>query len=299
MEIDYNNYNNKIGLVGAGGGVRVAEVMGGILKAMTEHEQCPDYMWLTSGASLAGPVYYSSESMRTSMLPWFQANPIDDILIAYYWIATGLFGKPAYDNDKLLEVMRAQLGDVVYENVICTITDSVTRETLYVPADWQTAVASTSIPKVFRERILCNKNWYRRIVPQAPDEPITAKLEFINKKTVHAIDGGIYDMIPIPEREVIERLKHLFVIIPNDDTTPESIHKQSTVGQALSWIIETMEREYREVVATWGNHPKVTILKPMPCASSLLNWSKDFVLFQHSYNYGCNVLSKLHNKGVI
>ena len=289
--IDYSMYENRIGLVGAGGGCRVAECLAGALKSFTEHNINIDYMWLTSGAAMTGPLYYLSDQFKKDMLSFLQAHPIDEVLIPYYDIAILIAGKPVYDNDILLDIMEGQFKGRTLDNVIVTITDAVTRETLYLPADFQTVVSTSSIPKVFRDRTLIRKLMYRRIQPQKDGEPITARTEYIDKKRVISLDGGIYNMIPVPEPEIIERLSHLYIVLPCEDTVSESIHTQSSLGQALSWIIETMERGTRTVVETWGNHPKVTILKSKPCKSSLLNWSENFKLFQHYYKYTDKVLS--------
>ena len=291
MEMDYSKFHG-IGVVLPGGGLAALESQAGALKAIFEHHGKPvDYYWGTSGGALTAGL--AAAGLQSNMLPFMKSINLDKVIKHNTWVGAALFGQSLYNNRALLPILKQEMGDIPFPNTIVTITDTEAKMTIYAEADYETVFTSGCIPKVFSSYILANKIWYRRSSPQEPDQPIRTKAVYIDPQVVvSGLDGGIYRMFPVPEREVLEQLDRLYIIVPPDSPDQPNINDESTLRQALSWAIETTQREYVNVVSTYGNAPKVIILKPLPIESSLLAFSHDFKVFQHSYNYTCAVLSQ-------
>lgn len=281
------DYKDKIVFSFPGGGLRATEAQAGMVKAFNEFGIKADNCFGTSGGAITTLLYCAGVE---DMLSFFKRVDMDKAIVPYYYVGV-LFGKPAYDNDGFLEFLKQEFKDSNFSNGLVTLTEESTGFTYYAVVDAETTVGSTSIPECFRKRILVGKEMYRIYTPE-PKKSISITTERTRciKKKITSLDGGIYNMIPMPEGELIDGLKHLFIFLPNNDVITEAVHQQNRVGRILGWVGETMEREARTIYRVYGKHPKVTILKPQDFRSSLLSFSENYGLYEHAYQYAKEVL---------
>ena len=169
-----------------------------------------------------------------------------------------------YDNTGMYNYLNKYLGDNVYPDVKCAVTDDITNKSLYLTSNKHVIMASSAVPGVF-EPVELNNRMYR--------------------------DGGIRNNIPTPkgnEREIYDKI---IIFITNEDTGIEA--KQTTsIGKMLQWLDLTTLREYDQIVNDWEGFSNVCIIKPPDFPSSLFSWSENHALIGHAREYALKKLEE-------
>lgn len=239
----------------SGGGARGIECHTGILMALETKGILPDKYRGTSAGAIVS-MFYASGYSANGIFRIIKENPFDTLVKrnwGWFWWAN-LYGT-LYDRTALNELIRKKVGKREYNSVQVTVTRKDTQNTEYMYGSAETAIASSSIPVVFKPHQLGSHLY---------------------------VDGGVKDNIPTPPARLREMYEHIYIMICNDDNNIER-HYASHLGRGLKWLDSTMSREYSQVVHDWSGYDNVTIIKPSPFESSLLNWSENFKLVTHAY----------------
>ena len=271
------NSENKIGLVLSGGGVRVIEYQLGAIKALLDNGIKPDFIYACSGGSLTGAVYFSGKDFMEVMKTLQPKN----FLKANNYLSV-LMGAPVFKIEPVIDAMNRIMGDSVYENMVVNFTDLETHNTYYAKGSKSTVIASMSIPKIFPNKRLTG-TVYQNTVPYEYERPsrCVQKLVFINDREV--VDGGVYNIIPFPDYDTIKAAKHIFVIHPPANISPEEMERSGHLRQCYNWITEIEERGYRQSLPIYGNMENVSIIRMAPISTPFFDWSKDFKLYNYAY----------------
>lgn len=263
--MDLSTKNIYLGL--SGGGFRGIERHIGLYRALDELGIIAKDTYGASAGAITGALHNKGNSGEC--IEMFVKEKKASDLIQFRW--QSIFSSPIYDRTGIYNFLRNKLGatDVV-PNMTVAITSKAQRETFYVPATLTTVYASSAIPDVF------DLVKIRDMAPYCPPDTYA--------------DGGVKDNIPTPRG--IDRTKYDLIIISvcNDDDGSVD-HKTTRIGRALSWLDDTMDREYHQVVRDWEGFDNVVILKPSPFRSSLLDWSKNYKLIDHAYESDKKILS--------
>ena len=238
-----------------GGGARGIECHTGICKAMEKLKiEAQEYRGASAGAIIS--TFKADGHKSKDIVEMMKNNPFSSLIEKnwgwFWWL--NVFGI-IYDRTKLNNLIKKMLGDRVYENVVVTVTRYKDGESIKMHGSAETCIASSSIPVVF------------------PPHEIDG---------VKYVDGGVKDNIPTPNGIDRENYEHIYIFLTNDDID-KNRHYNSRVGRALKWFDETCDREVNQVYADWSGFDNVTIIKPSPFKSSLLDWSDDFGLVEHAY----------------
>ena len=104
------------------------------------------------------------------------------------------------------------------------------------------------------------------------------------------VDGGCIDnisMVPVCD---IPKYKHIYIILCNDDIEEASPPSFLKSRRSLAAMAATMKREEHDIITGYKDIPNVTIIKPSPFKSSLLDWSEGNTLIDHAKNYTLKLL---------
>lgn len=279
---------NKIGVVLPGGGVKSLEAQGAMLQCMLDYGIKPDFAHACSGGALSGAVYFSG----INFMDLFQSIDVNQIL-KMNKIYDALSDNGIFSTDGVEKMLGKIMGDKLYKNLVVNMTDVETHDVYYALGTKSSIICSMSIPKVFPPRII-NGTVYRLATPYEYDKPMTCSHETFLLKDRAVYDGGVYDLYPVPDYESLKKSKHIFVLCCPADKSPEEMEDNPVILQAINWIIETMERGFRQMLSANGGMENVTILRPSPIKGPLLNWSENFSVYEHSYKYMDNILKNFN-----
>lgn len=272
---------DKVGVVLPGGGILALESQQGMLQAMLDSGIKFDFIYACSGGGLSGILLNSG----TNSLDFFKSLDMDRVLVRNKGIWKYLLGESVYRIEGVDQMVGRVMGDQIYKNMIVNMTDVKTRETYYAFASKSTVIASMSIPKIFPIKRLSG-TVFRDSTPYSYDGPMrSVKEEFLLNNT-EVYDGGIYNLYPFPPMEDILKCKKLYCLCCPHTISPDEMNDGGNLYQAVYWVYETLERGFRQCLSAYGALDNVRIFRPEPQKDgSLLSFSKDFVVYQKSYDF--------------
>jgi NTE family protein len=195
----------------SGGGLRALQCHAGIIQACDKFGVKADRKTGVSGGAIVA-AFNSMGMSGVDIEAELRKLHVDD-LFTRNWTYP-LFADSLYDNSGMREVIRSFIGDRVFGDVTCVVTDDESNEVRYMPASVRTLMASSAIPGVF------------------PPELIDGRLYR---------DGGIKNNIPTPKG--VDRTKYgkIFIFVCNEDDS--IVQKQTTkLGKTLQWLDLTTTR---------------------------------------------------------
>jgi len=273
----------RILIIAQGGGCRQIENGMGVLKAIDEvvllqaketgAAGIPIFEY--RGAS-AGAIVSKLHAFRGSdrSIKAIKETPLKEMLIFSPWQAVKLFipfvlSDYLYKHTGIINFLK-KYAPGENKNIQVSVTSYPEYNSLMKLGTVETTTASGAIPEII--------------------EPVWIK-------GVCYKDGGIKNNIPMIMIEDIPKYDHIYIILCNEDTK-KGVEKKSwtKAGRSLKALNETMDREVLQVKEEgWGRLPNVTVIQPPPFRSHLLDWSKDFGLIKHSYEYTKALLSQPKN----
>jgi predicted acylesterase/phospholipase RssA len=260
--------NNKPTLaIIQGGGCRQIENAIGILQALDEKSVYIDSYRGTSAGAIVSSLHASGVSgkMLESILRENPANSLFKLSVfqGIKLLIPGISVDHLYDNSKLENLLRTYMTIESTKRVMVSITRLPDYSSHMLAADPLRTLTSSSIPEVFPpQRIL-----------------------FEDDILAYGIDGGVIDNIPMIKIKQISDYDHIYVILCNEDTKTNKT-SWTKVGRSLKALNETMIRETHQIYEEgWDELDNVTVIQPPPFRSHLLEWSENFGLINHSYNY--------------
>lgn len=250
----------------SGGGCRQIECATGCLLAIEEAGITVDrYRGSSAGAAVGALAASGLRAQAISDL--ICTTPVDSLFRPSYFRQLGSFVPGVrvdnvYDNSGMFDFLTKHVTDDARKR--CRVT--VTRLRDYAPcmcdATPVTTLASAAIPEIFR--------------------PVEINGELY-------VDGGVKNLIPTPKLATIRDYRHIYILICNDDSG--EWHPWTRFGRAIKAFYATLDREYCQIVNSgWDELGNVTVIKPSPFRSSLLDWSDGHRLIDHAYIYTRSLL---------
>jgi Predicted esterase of the alpha-beta hydrolase superfamily len=264
----------KILVVCSGGGARSIECHSGIIDAIRSFNIPVTHGRGSSGGAIVLGVEMSGKKMSEEMRKF----KMSDLVTPNSYMSV-LFGAPFYDNSKFAGMLYDKIGQTPIENLVVTMTNIKTKEAMYTQGNGRSVFCSTLTPEVFGSSRFAGK-WTDRFGMEYSGE------------NIEVVDGGVYDNIPVPNMREASQYWHIFILMCNNDTKSESEHAQTRIGRSLTWVGETLERQYRQIENDWQWLPNVTIIQPPPFRSSMLEFSPDYGLYVHAKTYAKEMLTQ-------
>lgn len=244
-----------------GGGLRQIECATGCMKALQQLDIQPDYYWGSSaGAAIAGLMASGLPAAELDTI--IRKTRVSDLYRPYSKWRQLLGFIPGYtpallNPDGMYRLLSTYITPAAMEKALVTVTRCQDGKSMKCGATAKTIMASAAIPCVF--------------------PPVK----------IHGIryeDGGVKNMIPTPKISEIDSYEHIYFILCNSDINGEE--STGMLGKALEAFSRTMDREEIGFFeAGWSELPNVTVIKPPAYPSSLLNWSENYGLINHAYEY--------------
>ena len=245
-----------------GGGCRQIEAATGMLKAIDE---CGVTIDLYRGAS-AGAI---AAALHASGLPGKRIEQLirmtatERLFSRSTWniiklLIPGVKVDHIYETDGLYTFLLLNTSPLLLlQKVLVSVTSYPDYEPEMMPATVDTVLASAAIPEVF------------------PPVSLDGKMY---------IDGGVLNNVPTVHISNIGDYEHIYILLCPQDSSDRA-EPWTKIGRCLKAFDETMDREAQEVLDTWSGLDNVTILQPPPFPSSLLDWSENYGLIAHAYQY--------------
>ena len=261
-------------LIISGGGFSQLENAVGCLKALEDcgiqiHGADVMYQATSAGAIAAGLMQVMTAGEAVKLI---KATPCESLISRkwFYPIRMWFGDCCAYDRAGLEAFMKELFGTLCFNNVeVITTRLSDYKRVARWPATYIGILASTSIQGIF------------------PSTAISG---------VRYIDGGYTDNVPIKDWQ-IPFYKHVYIILDPQD--PDSArHGKTAIGRVLTGLSTKISQEVNEAENTYDDrqyYPTVTVLRPRPATTSLLNWSAGNKLIAHAYR--CT-MDKLKQEGL-
>ncbi|MFA7231496.1 MAG: patatin-like phospholipase family protein [Victivallaceae bacterium] len=251
-----------------GGGCRQIECATGALMALDELNIQPDYYRAASAGSIVAALHASQ--LPAKQIASLIRRPVSDLFRSslLQWIklfVPGLTVDHVYDNAGVEAILSLYIKEyMTLQKVQVSATEYPSYASIMLPATIQSVMASSAIPEVF--------------------PPVE-----IGGKTY--LDGGVINNIPMIPIASIPQYEHIYIILCNEDTKTNK-RAWTKIGRSLQAINETMLRESHQVFEEgWDDLPNVTVIQPPPFRSHLLDWSEDWSLIAHSYNYTLDLIN--------
>ena len=255
----FEKMNNRILLVGQGGGMMSVECLTGVMQAFEEYGMIPGQAHTSSGSTLFSSLYYSGhesawfrELMNTRKVSEFFHVCIPGTISTACSRARHLI-----DNDGVKKLLEQEMTGWASLRVTTSLTRLIDWESVYMPATPASALAATSIPFLFKPVMI---------------------------DTVLYGDGGVLDNIPAPSKEELTQYDHVFVFL-----CPKTVYNDTTEDGLITGLLELLDgvmcREYKELQRQcYFEEPNVTLIQPEgDFGGGLLNWSPNFQLRDHCY----------------
>jgi len=250
-----------------GGGCRQIEAATGMLKALDEQGIIVDlYRGASAGAIVAA--LHASGLSGKRMESIIRLTPVNRLFSRSLWgmfklLIPGIKCDYLYSTDGLYAFLEQHINAVMcLQKVLVSVTrypDDISSEYIaeMKPATPESVRASSAIQEIFP--------------PVALDDGIYG-------------DGGLMNNVPTVHISSISQYEHIYILLCPEDSTEQS-KPWTKIGRCLQDADTKFDSEADEVKDTWQNLDNVTVLQPPPFPSSLLDWSKDFGLIQHAYEY--------------
>lgn len=273
---EINTISNKVNIDGEimqkpilavveGGGCAQIECATGVFKAMEDFGiKIDKYTGSSAGACIAA--LHASGLSGRELENLIRSTPADQLfspcILEQFKSLLGI----KVDHLMTAEGMYGILKKYVNEEARKNVRVAVTKLPDYIPmmcdATPITCMASAAIPVVF--------------------EPVKIGDDYF-------VDGGVKNMIPTPAIKDIGNYKHIYIILCVDER--EEKRNYNRIERAYRAALATMEREVTQIYEdAWDELPNVTVIHPTPYEANLLEWSKDFSLMEHAYNYTITLL---------
>lgn len=255
----FQKMNNRVLLVGQGGGMMSVECLTGIMQAFEEYGMIPGQAHTSSGSTLFSSLYYSGHDSA-----WFkdliQTRDVDDF---FHVCVPGVVstacsrGRHLIDNDGVKQLLEQEMTGLASLRVTTSLTRLIDWESVHMPVTPATALAATSIPFVFKPVMIDN---------------------------VLYGDGGVLDNIPAPDKSDLKMYDHVFVFL-----CPKMVYNDTTEDGLITGLLEllnsALNREYKELQRQhYFDEANVTLIQPEDgLGGGLLNWSPKFQLRDRCY----------------
>lgn len=260
-------------IVISGGGFSQLENAVGCLKAL---EDCgiqihgPEVMYhgTSAGAIAAGLMQVMTAAEAVKLI---KATPSATLIAKkWFWPLRMWFGDCcAYSRTGLEAFLEKLFGTLHFDTVEAITTRLSDHKRIGWPGTKVTILASTSIQGIFPNTVIAG---------------------------VRYIDGGYTDNVPLKDWQ-IAMYGHVYIILyPRDPDSNR--HGKTAIGRVLAGLDTKLSQEVNEAELNYDDkphYPTVTVLRPRPTTTSLLNWSAGNKLIAHAYK--CAV-DKLKQEGL-
>ena len=251
-----------------GGGCRQIECATGILKALDAADIVVDeYMGASAGAIVS--CLHASGLSGSNIAYLISKTPVSDLfsfshLQAFKMLIPFVKVSNIYNTDGLYEFLDDNIDSKASHKVLVSITRLRDYFSELVTGWALSALASSAIPEVF------------------PPVKIGSELY---------VDGGVVNNIPMPKISNIKNYEHIYILLCNNDTKT-SKKSWTKIGRSLKAVNETTEREAHQVFEEgWNELDNVTVIKPSPFRSHLLEWTEKNALINHAYSFTKELLT--------
>ncbi len=262
--------NKPVLAVVEGGGCAQIECATGIFKAMEDNNIFIDkYTGSSAGACIAA--LHASGLSGRKLEELIKSTPADELFTpCILHQVESLFGATVdhlMTAEGMYNILKKYVNEKARNNVRVAVTKLPNFEPMMCDATPITCMASAAIPVVF--------------------EPVKIG-------DAYFVDGGVKNMIPTPPIKDIGNYKHIYIILCVDDV--ETNREYNRIERAYRTALATMEREVTQIYEdAWDELPNVTVIHPTPYEANLLEWSTNFGLIEHAYNYTMKLLSEKQN----
>jgi len=273
----YTNRRKRALIVQSGGGFSQAENSLGALRALAEigvpvnDANAVDYRCTSAGALTAGLMMGGLTPLKAIAV--VRDNPTDTLVHRKFcWPIRMFFGdRCVYDRSGLEALMCKYIPLDDIPNLQVSVTRIRRMQNDIIPGNYRSILASSSIDRIF-PRTRLDREWY--------------------------MDGGYTDNVPL-EPWRIEQYRSVFIVLYPED--PNDIrHQHTAIGKLLQGFNAKLSQEVGEAARIYNDpvhYPTVTVLRPSPYTCSLLSWSHDFRLLNHSYKNAIQVLKARYPNG--
>lgn len=245
-----------------GGGCRQIEAATGMLKALDEAKITIDLYRGASAGAIAAALHASGlPGKRIEAL--IRLTPVNRLFAKSWWkmfklLIPGVKCDSFYSTEGLYIFLKINMSPLLcLQKALVSVTRYPQYECELMPATIDAVMASSAIPEVF------------------PPVDLDGQLY---------VDGGVLNNVPTPHIHDIASYAHIFILLCPQDSSDRA-EPWTKIGRCLKAVDETMDREAQEITDTWADLDNVTILQPPPHPSSLLDWSTDYSLIKHAYQY--------------
>lgn len=252
----------------SGGGCRQIEVATGMLMALDEQGvKIDEYYGCSAGSIVSGLAASGLSGKAISAL--IKLKDIDDLLDPDYLEQVKNFIPfttidHLYDASGALSFLETHMTPEAKNKCLVAVTRLRDNEPFMVKATPKTVLASMAIPEVI--------------------SPVMIGSELF-------VDGGVRRLTPLPKIADFDKYSRIYIMFCND---PIKDWKPLTrMGRGIKAFYSTSSREY---IALKSLHLEerypVTILEIPPSDGGLLDWSKDNMLINFSYEHTVELLNK-------
>lgn len=262
-----------------GGGVRQIENSLGVLMAMYDQGIVPDYFMGSSAGAIMSALMASKLTPQT-LWGIVQHTEIEDLFVPqppYRQVLNFVPGYTAafYDPSGTYALLKEYMTKDAEQYAKVAVTKMRSKENSkplpqMCKATPATVMASFAIPCFFPPVVING-----------------AKYE----------DGGVLNILPLPEWEDAEQYEHIYIILCNDDVSEADDSVPCLLKKGVTALLDTMNRERTFFNKSgWKKREFVTTFETPTYPSSLLDWSKDHGLVMHAYDYALNKINSEKQK---
>lgn len=263
----FSKMNDRVLLVGQGGGMMSVECLTGVMQAFEEYGMIPGQAHTSSGSTLFASLYYSGhdsawfkELMETRDVSEFfqisQVNTVGTVL--------GM-RRHLINNNGVKKLLEKEMTGRASLRVTTSLTRLIDWEPVNMAATPASTLAATSIPYLFKPVMI--------------------------QRVLYG-DGGVLDNIPVPPKSSLSNYRHVYVFL-----CPKTVYNDTTDDYVIPGLIEllngVMNREYKELERQkYFEASNVTLIRPKSSyGGELLKWSPKFKLRNHCYELTKGLLS--------
>lgn len=270
----------KVAFICSGGGSAAIESIGAMMESLRDnHGIVPDKVFACSGGAIPSSLYLKGVSIL-DICKEFKVSSVIEPNSLFRIIN----GQSALDNIGLKKLLEELVGYEFMDNLVVNVTKVADKRTCYVKGNCITVLASSAYPEVLPKQIL-SVDGYEYDYVESGSEIRELKKKYITLDAEPCIDGGIYDVIPIPDNDELKEFDKVYVLVCTQSDSGNTLNGLNRVERVIDLLSSTLEREYHEVLTRCYHDDKFVILRPPKIESPLFEWSTDLCCYHESYDY--------------
>ena len=253
----------KVLIVQSGGGFAQIENSIGALCGLENkglNLQDKDIHWkCTSAGAIVACLINSGYSARYLKLLIKQIPSDTLIWKRWFWMIRMFFNISIYNRTGISKLIDEIVGKKEFDNVTCIATKLKGYERVELIGSAISCMASSAIHKIF--------------------EPVKINGE-------KHIDGGYTDNVPFDPYDISKYDQIYIILYPKN--IDEDKKAKTWIGSVLQEMSLKMSQEINETERLYSDKnkfPNVTLIRPPPIASSLLNWSRGYKVVENAEKF--------------